>query len=494
VTEILIIDDSPDDRELLTDMLHEVDGFRTHAINSGHQALAYVAENLVDCVLLDYRRQGEDGLAILTALKSRNLFLPVVMISGDGNEELAAAAVCAGAKGYLSKSNINAGKLETAIRTAITECQKDLKNTGTTENVALRVLLVEDNDDDRENIAEMIRASRSGVSVEAAANGTEALAYFRESDPDCVILDYRLEAEDGLDILAEFKAISPFTPVVMLTGQGNEEVAARCIKVGAADYLIKQRLNETYLRSAIENAISRSALEARVADQDDERRQFLNILVHDLRQPLRNVRTLGEMAQEDLATGDFDQLQELLSSQAQVATRADELIQVLAGYAILDQDVPFADVPLLEAAQAATDNLSHHIAERKAKVTLNKMPAALGNKAQLIQLFQNLIGNGLKYNQSETPQITVEVESTNEKDVVISVADNGIGIPEKHLQGIFAPLKRLWAQQQYEGTGLGLATCQKIVTKHKGIIWCTSVEGEGSKFHIRFRLATAPEQ
>jgi len=109
------------------------------------------------------------------------------------------------------------------------------------EKTFRRVLLVEDNDDDREHIAYMIRGGFGDADVKAVATGTEALDHFQSHDVDCVILDYRLEAEDGLTILAEMKSRKPYCPVIMLTGQGNEEVAAKSIKVGAADYLIKQR-------------------------------------------------------------------------------------------------------------------------------------------------------------------------------------------------------------------------------------------------------------
>lgn len=101
----------------------------------------------------------------------------------------------------------------------------------------------------------------------------------------------------------------------MLTGQGNEEVAAKSIKFGAADYLIKQRLNNAYLRTSISNAISRSALEAKVSAQEVERCQFLSILVHDMRAPLRNVLQLGSLDVEEAQAGEIDEMQRLLSSQ-----------------------------------------------------------------------------------------------------------------------------------------------------------------------------------
>lgn len=275
----------------------------------------------------------------------------------------------------------------------------------------------------------------------------------------------------------------------MLTGQGNEEIAAQSIKVGASDYLVKQRLTETYLRTAIENAISRAALEAKVAEQEVQRRQFLNILVHDLRAPLNNVRSLGKMVSDEADAGDLDGMKDVLAIQNNVARRADELISTLETYALLDGDVRFEPVSLKDVAEAAKDNLAGTLAERGAEVEIAELPKIIGHATQLTQLLQNLIQNGLKYNESDAPRIVIRSENESDGSVVLVVSDNGIGIPEKYLQTIFAPLKRLWGNNKYEGTGLGLAICQKIVERHCGSIWCTSTMDQGSQFHIKLPRA-----
>ena len=352
-----------------------------------------------------------------------------------------------------------------------------------------QVLLVEDNDDDREYIANMIGEAIDEGQVHAVATGEEALAIFDVADLDCVILDHRLETEDGLTILHEMKSRVPSCPVIMLTGQGNEEIAAKSIKVGAADYLIKQHLNESFLRTTIESAISRAVLESKVAEQEAQRRQFLEILVHDLRAPLRNVRWLGEMAIEEAKAGDLGEMTELLVSQEDVARRANDLISTLETYALLDGEVRFTHVSLRAVAEAAKDNIATVVADRNAVVEIADLPATIGHAPQLIQLFQNLVQNGLKYNESDEPKILIETKGESDGHVVIVVSDNGIGIAERHLETIFAPLKRLWSVNKYEGTGLGLAICQKIVERHNGTIWCTSTEDQGSQFHVRLPKA-----
>ena len=171
-----------------------------------------------------------------------------------------------------------------------------------------KILLIEDNPDDLMHIAEMIRNSGVNFVVHAVCTGEEAMRYFIEHKPHCSIVDYRLEAEDGLTILAEMKSLSPFHPVIMMTGQGNEELAATSIKVGASDYVIKQHLTEPLLKNTIDNAISRSALEEKVAEQEEDRRRFLSILVHDLRAPLKNIERLSDIAIEDASSGDLKEI------------------------------------------------------------------------------------------------------------------------------------------------------------------------------------------
>jgi len=351
-----------------------------------------------------------------------------------------------------------------------------------------QILLVDDNADDREHIAHLIWSAYSGPDFDAlvkdVATGPEAFDHFQTHDIDCVILDFRLGREDGLTILSDLKEMAPYCPVIILTGQGNERLAAKSIREGAADYLIKQKLTQDNLASAIESAISHAALEAKMSIKETEREQFLNILVHDLRAPLRNISLLGELAIEEAESGDFSELKATLTRQTNVANRAAKLITALEEYALLDRSVNMSPVSLTDIAKDACDNLAATISERRAVVDINELPTVVGHEPQLVQLFQNLIQNGLKYNDSEIPWIGIDGDCDHKEDIIFTIKDNGIGIPKKHLSTIFAPLKRLWGNGRYEGTGLGLALCQKIVDRHGGAIWCTSSESEGSEFHV----------
>jgi signal transduction histidine kinase len=119
------------------------------------------------------------------------------------------------------------------------------------------------------------------------------------------------------------------------------------------------------------------------------------------------------------------------------------------------------------------------------------MPTVTGSTALLVQLLQNLIGNGLKYCKQAVPRIHVSAQQQEVGTWLFSVADNGIGIPEKDQKRIFESFTRLHGVGEYEGTGLGLATCRKIVARHGGSIWCESTEGRGTTIFFTLRDAAS---
>lgn len=343
------------------------------------------------------------------------------------------------------------------------------------------ILLVDDNEDDREFVENFVAEKDCIYTIHSVENGFDALEHLNANTVDCVLLDYRLDNESGIDVLVEIKVISPLMPVIMLTGQGDEDVAASSIKNGAADYLIKQHLNKTGLLNSISGAIDSARLAAKITEQEYQQRVFLITLVHDIRAPLRNIHSISKMLLEE---SDPEEISELLHLQSDAAKRATDLINTLESYSLLDGDVPFDNVSLTEIANDAIKNLSQVINQNHADIVIHDMPNVYGNTSQLTQLFQNLIHNGIKYCDNKRPAITVECQSI-ENTVTIVVKDKGIGIPKEHLKTIFAPLTRLWGEEKYKGTGLGLAICQKIVERHKGTIWCDSIEGEGSTFYVR---------
>lgn len=343
------------------------------------------------------------------------------------------------------------------------------------------VLVVDDSEDDRDLYERLLTRDMQIGSIDLAESGDEGLALYREHPADCVLLDFNMPGHNGLEVLDSLKTIDPHASVVMMTGEGNEDIAVSAMKAGAYDYVVKDTITAPVLRRALSNATEKGSLVRKIAAQRQEQINFIRVLVHDIRAPLRGLTSFTDILGEDLEAGVYDDVPEHLEMIRLSATRMNALVDTLAHYALLDRDISFDTVGMNDVVDQVLDHLHMMIEERKATVEVAPLPTIAGHGPQLVQLFQNLIGNGIKYNQQ--PQPTVSVTVRRENDCwLFAIEDNGIGIPRDKVQTVFEPFQRLWSQDVYEGTGLGLAICKKIVERHGGRIWCESDHGSGSCF------------
>lgn len=211
---------------------------------------------------------------------------------------------------------------------------------------------------------------------------------------------------------------------------------------------------------------------------------FASIASHDLQEPLRSVSGFARLLQKrykdklDQSAGDF------ISFIVEGADRMQELIRDLLDYSrVTTWGKPFTTVDCNKAIIAALANLKLAIEESGAAVTFDPLPIVNADSAQLIRLFQNLIGNAIKYRGDSVPAIHVSAKREGD-EWVISVADNGIGIDAQYYARIFQIFQRLHKRDKYPGTGIGLAVCKRIVDRHGGRIWVESEPGKGSVFQF----------
>ena len=166
------------------------------------------------------------------------------------------------------------------------------------------------------------------------------------------------------------------------------------------------------------------------------------------------------------------------------AVRMKQLIEDLLAYSrVGTKGKEFKPLEVEAALKRATTNLRAAIEESGAAVTWDPLPAIEGDEMQLAQVFQNLMGNALKFRGSRAPRIHVAAADEGAA-WRISVADNGIGIEPQYFERIFMLFQRLHTMGEYPGTGIGLAICKKVVERHGGRIWVSSTPGEGSQFHF----------
>jgi light-regulated signal transduction histidine kinase (bacteriophytochrome) len=221
----------------------------------------------------------------------------------------------------------------------------------------------------------------------------------------------------------------------------------------------------------------------RRANQDLE--QFAYSASHDLREPLRQVATFTQMLQRTYKGRLDHRADEFIDYTVQGALRMENLVRDLLSYthAAKITDAPPERVDVNAVVTEACQNLKMAIQENQAVIEADKLPAVPVHQFQLVQLFQNLIGNAIKYRGEDIPRITISVERESAR-WRFCVTDNGIGIAPRYHSQIFGLFKRLHGGAKYAGTGIGLAICQKIVEQYGGQIWVESVLGEGAKFYF----------
>lgn len=213
-----------------------------------------------------------------------------------------------------------------------------------------------------------------------------------------------------------------------------------------------------------------------------ELQQFAYVASHDLTEPLRMVvsylELLNSRAEEKLG----EEEREFIGYASDGARRMQLLIQDLLAYARVDtRGRPLEPTDCERVLAAALVNLKVAIAESQTAVEHNALPTVQGDAMQLTQVFQNLIGNAIKFHGKQSPKIHVGVQR-QDGEWVFHVRDNGIGIDPKNFERIFVLFQRLHTRQEYPGTGMGLAICKKIIERHGGRIWVESKQGEGTTF------------
>jgi chemotaxis family two-component system sensor kinase Cph1 len=253
--------------------------------------------------------------------------------------------------------------------------------------------------------------------------------------------------------------------------------------------------------TALKRAQDESEARAKeLARSNRELDQFAAVASHDLSEPLRKIRAFGAILKDQYHRVLDDEGKDYLEKMQKAAERMQNMINALLSYSRLTTKAqPFTRVDLADSVREALSNLEILIQKTGGRIQLEDLPVLDGEPSQMMQLFQNLIGNGLKFHRKEDPpviQVRAQMEPPSEDPLhgqygpnwKIHVEDNGIGFDEKQLDRIFLPFERLHGRGAYEGAGMGLAICRKIVERHGGTITATSTPGAGSTF-----IVTLPE-
>ncbi len=229
---------------------------------------------------------------------------------------------------------------------------------------------------------------------------------------------------------------------------------------------------------------------AELERSNNELDQFAMIASHDLQEPLRKVIAFGERLGAEYSDGLDARAHDYIERMQNASQRMVHLISDLLSFArVTSQAQPFEPTDLNAVVAEVLSDLEERIRDENGRVDLNDLPVVEADPIQMHQLLMNLIGNGLKFHAPDrAPVVTVANKIDPPGFANILVSDNGIGFDEKYADRIFQPFRRLRGMGAYEGTGMGLAICQKIAVRHGGGIQVRSVPGKGSRFLVTLPL------
>jgi light-regulated signal transduction histidine kinase (bacteriophytochrome)/CheY-like chemotaxis protein len=321
---------------------------------------------------------------------------------------------------------------------------------------------------------------------------------------DAVVIDLSLLDTSGRDTVQAIRLVAPQVPIVVLTAGSDDQFALELLSCGVQDFLFKDEVEPKLLARSVRYAIERqratvlaslneqleqakSSLMTAVADLErtnGELAQFTYFASHDLQEPIRKINYFAGELVHDLGQELNDEARRDLHYIADAARRMQALVQSLltlarAGNGAMESKWVELEGCVNDVLRSQADKL----AAAGAQITRDPLPTVRGDATLLRQLYENLIANALKFTNGAPPRIHLSAAAADDQ-WLLGVHDNGIGIEPEFAQKIFSPFQRLHGRGKYEGEGIGLAICKKVVDRLGGRIWVESEPGHGSHFHF----------
>jgi two-component system NtrC family sensor kinase len=514
---ILVIDDSVTFREALKAAL-EAASYRVVIAGTGEEGLRVAAEQRPTAIIVDGVLPGVDGAAVIRRIRLDAALrgTPCLLLTGSEDRGAELRALDSGADAFVRKeegTEIVLVRLTAALRGAGTQ---HARQGAASLNAAKRILTVDDSETYLQVLADALRGV--GYEVVLARSGEQALDLLAVQPVDCILLDLLMPGIGGEEACRRIKAAPTMrgTPIIMLTGVEDRDVMIRGLSAGADDYiakssdfevlrarvlaqmrrkqfedenrlireeLLRKELEAAEARTAREVAEARAALVGELERKNKELEAFSYSVSHDLRAPLRSIDGFSQALLEDFGEALKPQAQDYLGRVRAAAQRMGELVDDLlqlsqVGRAPLRRQL----VDLSAMAQSVVAALQRAHPNRQVEIRITDRLTADGDPGLLQALLENLLGNAWKFTAT-TESSTIElVAHRNADSITYVVRDNGVGFDMAFADRLFAPFQRLHTAAEFPGTGIGLATVQRIVDRHGGRVWAESEVGNGAAF------------
>jgi signal transduction histidine kinase len=432
----------------------------------------------------------------------------------------------------VGKEHLPAGKIvesspgKTAIRHADAFVSEALKWLSGMDNVipqtktSYKILLADDNADMRDYVGRLLS---DHYTVITATDGEDAFEKLIRYTPHLLLSDVMMPRLDGFSLLKKIRQYPSIKniPVILLSARAGEEAKVEGLDAGADDYLIKPfsarellarvdasikiaqarlavelqlRKHAVLLEEEVKNrTLELSQLNLSLQRSNEDLQQFAHVASHDLKEPIRKIRTFGSRLQDEYGHLLPDKARSFLDKIHNATERMFSMIDGVLAYSMHNSsDQPIGPVDLNEIFRNIESDLEILIAQKKGVIRKGRLPSFEGSPVLIYQLFYNLLNNALKFSKPDTPAL-IHVSGlitgrADEQMVEIGIADNGIGFDQQYASVIFDTFARLNSKDKYEGTGLGLALCKRIVMRHHGTITAIGAKDKGAVFTVSFPM------
>lgn len=361
------------------------------------------------------------------------------------------------------------------------------------------ILVVDDQPDNLRILSFMLR--EEGYQVRKALNGQMALTACQTLLPDVILLDIMMPDMDGYEVCQRLKASDKTceVPVIFISALDDVVDKVKAFSVGGVDYITKPFQVEEVL-ARVANQLTIQQLYRQLTEQNtqlqklneelkrsnDELEQFAYIASHDLQSPLQAIVGYARIIEATYENHLDTDAKQYIANIVNAGWRMTQLIEDLLDYSRVgtctEEFKPTDCKTVLEEVLA---NLDEEICASGASISYSDLPTVMGSSTQLMQVFQNLISNSIKFCRPEVPpQVEITAKAKKNDEWIVAVRDNGIGIETQHFERIFEVFQRLHSYKKYPGNGIGMSICKKIVERHGGRIWVESQPGVGTTFYF----------
>ena len=368
----------------------------------------------------------------------------------------------------------------------------------------IKVLLVEDNPSDARLIQESLaEASDDPFDLETADTLAAGLQRLGIGGIDAMLLDLALPDSFGMETFVRARAQSLGVAIIVLTGLHDDSLALKMVQGGAQDFVAKVDVSGNNLTRAILYAIERERLEQKFRKLNEELEErikertaeleasnkeleaFSYSVSHDLRAPLTHIHGFSGLLQEKYKSQLDEQGQKYLQNISNAAGRMSSLIDDLLSLGKVGrQGLKLWDVGLASLVEEVQSEIEGDCRDRQIEWRIGSLPHVKCDRGLMKQVLVNLLSNAVKYTKPRERAVIEMGHTIIDGGLTFFVRDNGVGFDMNYADKLFAPFQRLHRAEDFAGTGIGLATAQRIVQKHGGRIWAESVLDHGSTFYF----------